>query len=392
MKCATAVSTNAEPTAAVREVIAGLDRALGGRPAWVLLSHVVSLDAEAVQRAWAERAPGAPAHRLTSCRAVMGDFGLESGVALAAFGIVDEGGAFGVAAESLVGGVDQATTRALVRAMAAADRGGEAPDLVFVSSAPGAEEEVLAAIRRELGPGVPVAGGSAADDTIEGRWSVGDSAVTHSHGVVVSVLYPSRTPSIAFSDGYLPAGIGGVVTAADGRRVARIDGQPAAEVYDRWTGGAVAAAIASGGGKVLMGTSLHPLGRSVDHSESEPRYVLSHPAEVHADGSMSFFSELAVGDRVELMQGTIEGLIGRAPRVVDSALRGTDAPAAGALVVYCAGCMLTVGEQMPQVPARISEFLGVPFLGVFTFGEQGRLGSALNRHGNLMISVIVFHG
>jgi hypothetical protein len=64
----------------------------------------------------------------------------------------------------------------------------------------------------------------------------------------------------------------------------------------------------------------------------------------------------------------------------------------GALVVYCAGCMLTVGGRMSEVPEQLDAALNAPFLGVFTFGEQGRLGAAANRHGNLMISVVAFHG
>jgi hypothetical protein len=32
-----------------------------------------------------------------------------------------------------------------------------------------------------------------------------------------------------------------------------------------------------------------------------------------------------------------------------------------------------------------------PFLGVFTFGEQGCLTRGDNRHGNLMISVVTFN-
>ena len=61
---------------------------------------------------------------------------------------------------------------------------------------------------------------------------------------------------------------------------------------------------------------------------------------------------------------------------------------AGALVIFCAGCMLTVREQMDAVVDSLKRALpGVPFLGSFTFGEQGCLVGGENRHGNLMISV-----
>jgi len=45
---------------------------------------------------------------------------------------------------------------------------------------------------------------------------------------------------------------------------------------------------------------------------------------------------------------------------------------AGGLVIYCAGCMLTVQDQMDNVVGHLNDALeGRPFLGSFTFGEQG---------------------
>ena len=63
---------------------------------------------------------------------------------------------------------------------------------------------------------------------------------------------------------------------------------------------------------------------------------------------------------------------------------------AGGLVVYCGGCMLAVGDEMPQVASAVTDsFEGKPFLGCFTFGEQGAI-LGKNAHGNLMISAIAF--
>ena len=51
---------------------------------------------------------------------------------------------------------------------------------------------------------------------------------------------------------------------------------------------------------------------------------------------------------------------------------------------------MAVGDEMAGVVGEVAESFGpVPFLGCFTFGEQG---SVLQRnvHGNLMISAVVF--
>jgi hypothetical protein len=46
---------------------------------------------------------------------------------------------------------------------------------------------------------------------------------------------------------------------------------------------------------------------------------------------------------------------------------------------------------MDQVVDGVNQSLGgKPFLGSFTFGEQGCFAGGENRHGNLMISVLVF--
>ena len=93
------------------------------------------------------------------------------------------------------------------------------------------------------------------------------------------------------------------------------------------------------------------------------------------------------------MRGDRDRLIERAGRVAREAatkLPGGAASLAGGLIVYCAGCMMAVGDQMPQVAATVAEsFSDMPFLGCFTFGEQGTLARQ-NVHGNLMISAIAF--
>ena len=60
-------------------------------------------------------------------------------------------------------------------------------------------------------------------------------------------------------------------------------------------------------------------------------------------------------------------------------------------MIYCAGCMLTIQESMPEVAANLDQSLGGrPFIGTFTFGEQGCFREGENYHGNLMISVVIF--
>src|SRR3546814_16924766 len=69
-------------------------------------------------------------------------------------------------------------------------------------------------------------------------------------GIVVGVLFSSGGIGTAFQGGYEPTGVNGIVTGlgsdsgesglvttGPGRHLSEIAGEPAAVVYDRWTGG-----------------------------------------------------------------------------------------------------------------------------------------------------------
>ena len=71
-------------------------------------------------------------------------------------------------------------------------------------------------------------------------------------------------------------------------------------------------------------------------------------------------------------------------------LSGSGKGLAGSLLVYCAGCKIAVGDRMADVVAEIRAGTGDrPFIGCFTFGEQGSLFDR-NVHANLMISAVAF--
>jgi hypothetical protein len=270
---------------------------------------------------------------------------------------------------------------------------GESPDLVWLTATPGDEEEIIAGIQDIAGTGTPVVGGSAADDAIAGHWRVAaGTGPALADGLVVSALFPSEPLSLAFQNGYAPTEHTGTVTKVAGRRILEIDGEPAASVYARWTG-APDWLCGDGTRSVLAEATFAPLGRPVTTVSNVPFYLLSHPAAVHADGGIDLFSTVETGETVCLMEGSPESLAARAARVTRQALagRGSADPPAGALVVYCGGCMLAVEDRIDQISDEVAEALGgAPFLGVFTFGEQGLVTGGANRHGNLMVSCIVF--
>jgi hypothetical protein len=192
--------------------------------------------------------------------------------------------------------------------------------------------------------------------------------------------------------GYRRGTDSGVVTATAGREIQSIDGMPAAEVYDRWTGHRIASKLEAGG-SILVETTMCPLAIDAGRVDGVTNYLLIHPDAISPGRTLTTFRNVEVGTRVYAMKGDRQRLVERAGRVARQAkaqLASASATASGGLVVYCGGCRLAIGEEISEVASTVAEaFEGAPFIGCFTFGEQGLLVNR-NVHGNLMISAVAF--
>jgi hypothetical protein len=320
--------------------------------------------------------------------------------------IDDADGDYGVAAAPL--GDDAALTaeRLLLTALAGCGCSGQLPELIWVYQAPGREEAVVEGLRRVVGDRCPIVGGSSGDNDVSGRWRQLGPDGPMSDGVAIGVLLPSAALGSAFQGGYEPTGqngvvtsVGftadgqsGVVTASSGREIVSIDGEPAAAVYNRWIGGQIDSQV-SEGGTILAETTMVPLATDAGRVDGVAHYLLIHPESVTNNSSLRTFCNVDVGARLYAMTGNRQRLVERAGRVAGQAMRALPAGnrgAAGALIVYCGGCKMAVGEDIGHVAQAVTESLGgAPFIGCFTFGEQGQLLDR-NVHGNLMISAVVF--
>ena len=394
MKIATRQTTENDTLSAFDSTYAELVDELGAPPHLLLVFSSATHDIDGLSGHLGAAAPGVPVHGGTSCLGVMTEEGFcsEDGVGLGLWGIRDDDGGFGVGIASMGDDPKGAAVRATRDALEQADRVGELPELIWLTAAPGFEEDVIAGIVDVVGPNVPIFGGSTADNTVEGKWRQFTPGAVHSDAVVLSVWFPSGTVSFAFQSGYVPTETTWEVTACEGRCVATFDGQPAASAYNASADGVIDGAMEADG-NVLAATTLAPLGRKIEWGDA-PLYLLSHPHAVTEKDELSLFSTMSEGDKVTLMTGTREGLVTRAGEVAQFAMdfeSWSPDEISGALVVYCGGCMLTVQDDVSRVASGLSETLdSKPFIGIFTFGEQGAFPDGINRHGNLMISAVLF--
>ena len=247
-------------------------------------------------------------------------------------------------------------------------------------------------MHRALPSRTAVIGGSAADDDLSGKWRVFSSErVPGEDSVAVALLDWPGPVAAAYQGGAVVTSRRGVVTRVKGRVIQQINHRPAAEVYNEWLGGSLSQALASGG-SVLADTTLTPLGVFRGVPGQLGNYVLVHPERITPDKSLTVFAEVAEGEEVIAMTSSKMGLIGRAGSLAARAIQEaqlTPAQVAGALLVYCAGCKLTIGDQTGTMLQGFQEAVRAPFASVFCYGEQGCATPDQADHGNLMTSVLV---
>ena len=326
----------------------------------------------------------------SSCRGAMTQEGVSTGAGLLAF--YDPAGAYGIGSYPLGDDAKQAGYKALEGAIEQAGQSWQSPDVIWCSMPPGQEEAVIEGMRALVGDATPIMGGSTGDNSISGDWlQLSQGQLVGDHVVVVA-MYPSQGVGVSFSSGYTPTEASAVVTKAEGREVIELDGRPAAEVYKSWVPGLIDEVTDDR--SLLALTTYHSIGRVVAKTDGIDQYVLSHLANITSQGGFTTLSKIEEGERIYLMSGSRDSLVMRGAKVMENAeqLLPPDIPPAGALMVYCAGCMLALDEDIHQVVTAINQSFDSPYLGGFTFGEQGCFSDRSNRHGNLMISAVVFGG
>ncbi|MBP6941347.1 MAG: FIST C-terminal domain-containing protein [Syntrophorhabdaceae bacterium] len=395
MKFASGWSVNPDPEKAAEEAFCMLLEKLGPSLHLIFVHSSSDYDNKALIARLSSLAPGVPLQGGTSCTGVLTEDGYhtENMLGVGMLGLFDPDGAYGVGIASEGADPAAAAASALIQALNHAGRPGEVPSAIVIASPPGGEEAVIRAIENYLGNKVPILGGTSADNDMSGQWQQFGNNTILRDGISVAALFPSGEISYSFHSGYEPTANKGTATRVSGRILHEIDGRPAAIVYNEWTDGLVGDVLPDGGSLVPTAT-FTPLGQPIGQVGGVPYYKLSYPVAYLADKGLQLFAEIQQGSQVVLMKGTHYSLLSRAGRVAKAALDVAPFPdnePEGALMLFCAGCMLAVQDRMGQAASEVRDILhNKPFLCAFTLGEQGCFVGGENRHGNLMIATLLF--
>jgi hypothetical protein len=274
---------------------------------------------------------------------------------------------------------------------------GERPSFIIISPTyDGCEERYLAALSEALGESVPVLGGTAGGNAT--LRAAACSAITRTgvtrKGLVLAAFFSDRPFGWAYGGGYDRTGKSGVVTASEGRVIRRIDGRPALDVYDEWCGGRMREAMRAGGDLNRL-AALYPLCRIVTRGGATHNLFIHAwpPDSAAATDHLISSASLHDGDVVHFAEGNWNSLLNRVGALPQAAkARRPGLSVAAGLLVCCEGILQTIPpDQRGQMSRLVNRHMGgAPWLGVFTWGEQGNVPALGNFHGNLQASVTLF--
>ena len=263
------------------------------------------------------------------------------------------------------------------------------PDFFFMSASPANEEEYLEGIQDVIG-NVPVFGGSAADNTVEGKWSILNDGEAFADGLTIAIFYTKGEMKNLYTGAYHETNNVGVITKVrDERTLVEIDHEPALKKYAEWTGKTVESLM---GNNLLTETICAPLGVKDPIGKVT---AVRHPMFGNDDLSMNIGANLALNTAVIQLSNTPEGILKANEETINNLNKLMVSEVNSYFLVHCGGRRL--GLALSQIEDRIySEVKRVipdkEFLMVFTFGEYGTGDHSSNTVGGLSLSYTAFGG
>ena len=295
--------------------------------------------------------------------------------------------------------VQNAAKAAVLVAIKSAEKTpAEMPQMVILTSPQGFEEETIEGIEEAFDGKIPILGGTAGGPTFA---SFGKDKVFEK-GISLAVIYTDLPVGWWFEGGFDVKGPhSGVVTKVDGQHILEIDHRPALDVYDEWLGGKIGRLVKENQNRfdqVRTLLILHPFHRRYPAPGGRTYSLFSHPWPKDKDlleRAVSTSTKIKVGERIYLSHGTWETLmnrIGNLPKhaKVQGGMAYESKPVFG-IGYICAGVLGIIPESER---AKVPELLNysnndAPFIGSFTWGEQGHFPGVGNKHGNLCTSFLV---
>lgn len=260
-----------------------------------------------------------------------------------------------------------------------------APNYFYMVASPKEEEDYLMGIQDVIGR-VPFFGGSAADDSVEGKWKIICNEKVFSDGVAVAFFYTPSDIITEYTGAYRETKNMGIVNEVkDDRNLVSIDGEKSLEKYGKWIGKKPEELR---GTNLLVASIRKPLGVK---DQVGNLTLIRHPMIGNNNNTMNLGNKLVPGTTVIQMEATVDELIDSTGETLKKVRKSLSTEPAGYILVHCGGRKLGIGNRLEEVHKQlVKEAKGVPFIVVFTFGEYGYSENSANSCGGLMLSFTGF--
>ena len=244
-------------------------------------------------------------------------------------------------------------------------------------------------LNKETGySGMMLFGGSAADNTVEGKWSILNDGEAFADGCVIAIFYTNGEMKNLYTGAYHETNNAGIITKINGSRtLVEIDHEPALKKYAEWTGKNVNSLL---GNNLLTETICAPLGVKDPIGKVT---AVRHPMFGNDDYSMNIGADLAENTAVILLKNSPEGILKANEETIEKVTDMMEGEIQSYFLVHCGGrrlglALASIEDKIyPEVKKAIPD---KEFLMVFTFGEYGEGDHSSNTVGGLSLSYTAF--
>jgi len=267
-----------------------------------------------------------------------------------------------------------------------------APAYVYMVASPKEEEEYMMGIQDVIGR-VPIFGGSAADENIEGNWKIICNEQVLSDGVAVAFFYTDNEIITTFNGYYRETNNIGLITEVkDNRTLVSIDGISSLKKYSNWVN---ISPSKLHGKELLKESTTKPLGIKDPLGNLT---IIRHPmigndmgTKTVTDDTITLGNKVVPGTAVIQLEATTDELIDATGTILKETRRKLYTPPAAYMLMHCGCRRMKITDRISEVHKQLlSESKGVPFIVAFTFGQYGYNEHSANICGGLMLSLTAF--
>lgn len=267
-----------------------------------------------------------------------------------------------------------------------------APAYFYMVASPKEEEKYLMGIQDVIGR-VPMFGGSAADDNINGEWKIICNDKVFTDGVAVAFFYTDNEIVTSFTGGYRETNNMGLITEVkNDRTLVSIDGISALRKYANWINKAPSSLI---GSKLLEISASKPLGVKDPLGNLT---IIRHPmigndmgTKTTTDDTITLGNKVVPRTAIIQLEATTDELIDASVNTLRDLRRQLYTEPAAYILIHSGNRRKVIGDRLNEVhKLLVKETKGVPFIMPFTFGEYGYDSHSANICGGLMLSFTVF--